>query len=610
MVSWVRPKNLRYAVTFAAILGAIPMVHADPIGVNLDGFAYYFAAKQWVDAKNIFSPWFPLDNFDAQSSSPPLTVDGYPVLAGTSISQLLNYPDGAYKFSYQGTGNFIFGGMGASITNTQFNSLTDTTSFNLNLNRGTDGLLVMDLKNVSATNPVHNLHMYTPGYSPTQTFTDEFVRRVRPFGTLRFMDWTNTNNNPVVNWTDRTTPQTYARTGPKGAAYEDVIRLANQVNHDIWINVPDRANDDYIRHMADLFRDTLNPGIKIHVEYSNEVWNSGFGQFFDNLAVARSNPNLTKTDDFGRSAEQYALTSKHVGDLFRQEFASATASRLSFVYGGQSGAAYWTSTGLGYLQSHVGDPKKYFDEVSIAPYVGNDLGAANTPGLTADQLFPNLQNFIDTTLAGWIGEQKTIANQYGLALSAYEGGQSLNNLQNSALATSAQLDPRMGVMTNHLIDVWNQQGGGLFVNFSHIGAFWGLLNSQADIGSPKWDALMSRILLAGDANLDGVVDSKDLAILARNYDKSGTWWEQGDFNHDGIVDASDLQMLASDYGLGTLLDGSVAGPLTASSFAADWALAQANVPEPGTLSLLCAGAGSWLLCRRRSSKRFSPGSVL
>ena len=600
MLSWVSPEYLRCAACAASLIGFVPVLHADPIGVNLDGFAYYFAAKQWVDAKNIFSPWFPLNNFNAQNISPPLTNDGYPVLAGTSISQLLNYPDGAYKVSYQGSGDFTFGGMGASIRNSQFDSLTNTTRFDLNLNRGTDGLLVMDLQNVSATDPVRNLHMYTPGYPQNQAFTNEFVRRVRPFGTLRFMDWMGTNNNPVVNWTDRTTPQTFARTGPKGAAYEDVIQLANQVNKsDVWINVPARANDDYIRHMADLFRDTLNPNLKIHVEYSNEVWNSGFNQFFDNLSVAKADPNLTHTDDFGRSAEQYALTSKHVGDIFRQEFGAVTSSRLSFVYGSQSGAAYWSSTGLGYLQTHVGDPKKYFNEIAIAPYFGNDLAAANTPDLTADQLFANLQIFIDTTLAGWIGEQKTIARQYGLALSAYEGGQSLSNLQNTPLATTAQLDRRMGAMTNHLIDVWNQQGGGLFMNFSHIGAFWGLLNSQADIGSPKWDALMSRLLLAGDANLDGVVNSKDLAILAQNYNKSGTWWEQGDFNHDGVVDALDLQMLAANYGLGTPLDGSPATALSAASFATDWALAQTEVPEPGMLSLLTIAAGSLLLSRRR-----------
>lgn len=607
MLSWVSAKNLRCAAFAASVTGFVPGVHADPIGVNLDGFAYYFAAKQWVDAKNMFSPWFPLDNYNAQDQSPALTPDSYPVVEGTSISQLLNYPDGVYKASYQGSGDLTFGGMGASVRNSQFDSTTDTTRFDLNIHRGTDGLLVMELKNVSASDPVRNLHLYTPGYAQTQTFTDEFVRRVRPFGTLRFMDWTHTNNNPVVNWADRTTLQTYSRTSLKGAPYEDVVQLANQAKSDVWINVPDRANDDYIRHMADLFRDTLDPKLKIHVEYSNEVWNSGFTQFFDNLSVARSDPNLTKTDDYGRSAEQYALTSKHVGDVFRQEFGTAASSRLSFVYGSQNGAAYWTTTGLSYIQSHVGDPKKYFNEVAIAPYFGNDLGAANTPDLTADQLFANLQNFIDTTLTGWIHEQKTVANQYGLALSAYEGGQSLSNLQNTPLATTAQLDRRMGTMTNHLIDVWNQQGGGLFMNFSHIGAFWGLLNSQSDIGSPKWDALISRLLLAGDANLDGVVDSKDLFILAQNYNKAGAWWEQGDFNHDGVVDALDLQLLASNYGLGTPFNGSQPAANRAASFATDWALAQTEVPEPGMFPLLTIAIGSLLLNRRRKASLLGGG---
>jgi hypothetical protein len=396
------------------------------------------------------------------------------------------------------------------------------------------------------------------------------------------------------------TPQTFARTSPKGVPYEDVITLANSVKRDIWINVPDRANDDYVRHMADLFRDSLNPNLKIHIEYSNEVWNSGFTQFFDMFGIAKANPNLTATDDFGRVAQQYALNAKHADDIFRQEF-GAGASRLSFVYGSQSGNPYWTSTGLSYIQSRYGNPSQYFNEVAIAPYFGNDLGAANTPTITASQLNANLQTFIDTTLRQWIREQKTIASQYGMSLSAYEGGQSLDQLANGALASSFQTDPRMGTLTGQLLDVWKQEGGGLFMNFSHIGQFWGALQSSTDLGSPKWQALMQRLLPGGDATLDGVVDINDLKILALNYGKSGMWWEQGDFNGDGVVDSQDLALLAANY-------------TTPATFGADWATAEASaatvatIPEPVMLAWFTVSGAALLFRRRRITQVPSPGT--
>ena len=61
----------------------------------------------------------------------------------------------------------------------------------------------------------------------------------------------------------------------------------------------------------------------------------------------------------------------------------------------------------------------------------------------------------------------------------------------------------------------------------------GLLQSVADPGSQKYDAVLSEVLPAGDANLDGTVNYADFQILEANYGLSDTWWEQGDFNDDG-----------------------------------------------------------------------------
>lgn len=53
-------------------------------------------------------------------------------------------------------------------------------------------------------------------------------------------------------------------------------------------------------------------------------------------------------------------------------------------------------------------------------------------------------------------------------------------------------------------------------------------------------------LLAGDANLDDVVDSQDFTILKANFG-TGTEWSQGDFNDDNVVDSQDFTILKRGY---------------------------------------------------------------
>ncbi len=111
--------------------------------------------------------------------------------------------------------------------------------------------------------------------------------------------------------------------------------------------------------------------------------------------------------------------------------------------------------------------------------------------------------------------------------------------------------------------------------------------------------------LAGDANLDGVVNSADLLILAQNYNKTGTTFATGDFNGDGTTNSSDLLLLAQNYNASvstltpsvvTALD-STAGASFVAQFKADLA-AVAAVPEPTTFAT-AAAATVGLLARRR-----------
>ena len=106
------------------------------------------------------------------------------------------------------------------------------------------------------------------------------------------------------------------------------------------------------------------------------------------------------------------------------------------------------------------------------------------------------------------------------------------------------------------------------------------------------NSLLIRYTAAGDANLDGVVDTSDFTPLATNFGGSGKRWYEGDFNYDGVVNALDFNMLASNFGF------AVPAPSLGTI-----------VPEPG-IGMVLAGFG-FLIRRRRAfpSPGFQPNGI-
>ncbi|MEO0586897.1 MAG: hypothetical protein AAF078_04575 [Planctomycetota bacterium] len=93
------------------------------------------------------------------------------------------------------------------------------------------------------------------------------------------------------------------------------------------------------------------------------------------------------------------------------------------------------------------------------------------------------------------------------------------------------------------------------------------------------------VALLADANLDGAVNTSDLAILAGNFDGTDKTWTTGDYNGDGVVNTPDLAILAGAFGT----------DLTGASIAA-------AVPEPGALGFIGVSV-TGLIARRRSVVR-------
>ena len=110
-----------------------------------------------------------------------------------------------------------------------------------------------------------------------------------------------------------------------------------------------------------------------------------------------------------------------------------------------------------------------------------------------------------------------------------------------------------------------------------FGGFPATFSGQS-IGS---NSVLVRYTYAGDADLNGSVDTMDFSKLAANFGSTGARWITGDFNYDGVVDTRDFNVLAANFG---------------QSLPSEPAGVGAVVPEPSALLL---SAVPFVLHRRR-----------
>jgi hypothetical protein len=120
----------------------------------------------------------------------------------------------------------------------------------------------------------------------------------------------------------------------------------------------------------------------------------------------------------------------------------------------------------------------------------------------------------------------------------------------------------------------------------------GIGNAAADVltglTSPTGLALASDTLTPGDANGDGRVDRRDLAMLAKGFGmRAGAMPADGDFNGDHRVSWADVAILQAHFGPGI-------HPATAGAMV---------VPEPSTLALAMVAGMAACLGRVRRAKR-------
>lgn len=407
------------------------------------------ANTPWDEAATVGSDGWPIGDFGVI-----LMTDQSPV---TGIA-------GVYKFSFTGQATVSTVATTARIQNVTYNNVLNQTVGEIKFPAGEDQLF-LSFKNTSGG--IKNLKVIYPGYDfkNTPVFREEFLNHIKRAQMLRFMDWTRTNGNTTTSWAKRANPTT-THTAHLGVTWEDIIELANETATPIWINIPAQADDDYVLNLAQLINTTINPGIPVYIEYSNELWNFGFQQASYNANAAKaevtSNSNSPLNydnagDDWGFRRTANRL--KQISDIFRTVVGD---TKMMSIYrpilAGQLANPYILQTGLGMIHANFGAPKQYFYGVAGGWYfnmgsIANQEGSSVTTVLNALE-----QSAIAAPNTALYETNIATSSWYGLKFLGYEVGDDTFGPGSLAAKAAANNDPRMQSICENFISKWYQAG--------------------------------------------------------------------------------------------------------------------------------------------------------
>jgi len=486
-----------------AVLRAAPNENS-ALGINLGGITYWSSEIVFVDLfqhSQTFKSQAPGKSY-AQGGPLDLTAEGWvrSLAAGGQFADsitlsrpTLGYPVGVYTCFYEGKGKIQFGYRMKVVEEAR-------GRIRVQVNADVD-LLTLRITQTDPADPVRNIRFVLPGFENTyrdQPFHRDFLKRWEKFKVLRFMDWQRTNNSQQINWSDRPTPAWQTQGSESGVALEYLIQLANTLEADPWFCLPHQATDDYVRSFAEMAKARLKPGLKVHLEYSNECWNGIFTQ----AGYCRDKGKALglSTNDFQAQLRYYSKRSVEIFQIWESVFGGT--DRLVRVLAAQS-ANPWTSQQVMDFE----EAYQHADVLGIAPYFGNALGEPKTQNevarMTVEQVLDKCAEYIATN-SKTIAEQAHSAKQRGLRLVAYEAGQHLvgysgaeNNKPLEDLFHGANRSARMKDLYLAYLAGWKANGGTLGVIFSSMGVYskwgsWGLMeyHGQPTAEAPKYQAVI------------------------------------------------------------------------------------------------------------------------
>lgn len=280
------------AASRVVAIGGQTVRQAGLIGANLGGYEDYSDARVFVDLMKTVRSFGPTSNpyvYPTSSGAVLATLNagGWPnqdfaIVVGDDLDRY-TAGTGTYECSYSHPTQLTIAVSGCTVQNHRQHS-AGVYRFELVLS----GVKAPTLTFTGVGASLSNLRIIRPGYAwdTTQVFTTEWLAIAANYSILRMMDFMKTSgtittgreyfcNGGQTDWATRWSPTgTAAGKIWERHSLEQVVEFANGTGKDVWVCIPHKATDDYITGMFNLLNSQINPGIKIYVEYSNEIWNT------------------------------------------------------------------------------------------------------------------------------------------------------------------------------------------------------------------------------------------------------------------------------------------------------------------------------------------------
>ncbi len=485
------------------------------VGTNLAPVVYYQRNFPFADLMKSGGGWNSKnDDGSSGAAFPSTAADGTPTALAPGQHAVValawdgtHYPAGQYTLLWDGEGTLSFPMSRLKVVSQgPHRIVVEPQDLNAQMWVGIDA--------TKAADPVRNVRFLMPGTESTyatQPFNLVFLQKTAPFSMLRFMDWGATNGSSVREWADRAHVDDVTYGTAKGVPIEIMIDLANALQADPWFCIPHMASDDYVVRFARLLHDRLDPRLHPRIEYSNEVWNTGFSQ--TQWASAQSDA-LGLARPWGTPSLFYAKRAVEMFEIVRQVYGSNDAARLVRVIGGQAAWTQFAENALGY-----GDTAAHADVLAIAPYfsaedAGDVAKAAATLMLSPGQIVDQMLVSIRGEVKDWMGANAALAARHHLKLEAYESGPgnttfyfpAAQQAPMTALFAAANASPRMKDVYVEFYAQWKALGGAAMLQYNDIGGwgiygFWSALEYvyQDPAAAPKYQGLLAVIAADPDA---------------------------------------------------------------------------------------------------------------
>ncbi|MBC7156427.1 MAG: hypothetical protein H5U20_02805, partial [Rhodobacteraceae bacterium] len=474
----------------------------------------------------------------------PLAIPGEAAALATLI--LTDLPEGAatragrYRLRHAGDGTLELGGRARVVRRAPGELWFDFTP-------GPGPVIVTLRATGGPAGPIRDISVvherHVAAFDAGAIFNPDWLARIEGVAGLRFMDWMATNGATLADWEDRPEPGD-ATWAANGVPVEVMVALANRLRADPWFTMPHLATDTYLRRFAAAVRDGLAPGLKAHVEFSNEVWNWQFPQARWAEAAGRA-----RWGQDGTWVQAYAARAEEMATIWADAFGPAAAGRLVRVLAVQTGWPGLEEAILAppLLAAERGPgappPATAFDAYAVTAYVSAALGTpgkaalvhgwldasraaaeagARARGLNGAEAAAHvaahrfdlararaLDELIDgresgdpaDSLADLLGRvlpyHARVAAAHGLELVMYEGGTHVaattDDPEIRAFFENLNYSPEMGEVYRRLLDGWAALTDAPFNAHVDVAApsgsgDWGALRHLAD-DNPRWRAL-------------------------------------------------------------------------------------------------------------------------